>query len=495
MQRLVNSDQPPNIIFILADDYGYHDIGYHGSEIKTPNLDKLAESGVKLENYYVQPICTPTRSQLLSGRYQIHTGLQCGVIWAPQPNGIPLNDTLLPEKMKKVGYATHAIGKWHVGFYQPAYLPTRRGFDSFYGYLTGREDYLTHMTGTGYPYLQPKRGSWNGVDFHRNDQVVRNENGTYSTYLFSREAVNIINDPDSQNGPFFIYLAYQAVHGPLEAPDSYVTPYMNISDRNRRVYAGMVSAMDEGVGNITRALAKNGLSNSTLIVFSTDNGGQVHAGGNNWPLRGWKRSLWEGGIKGVGFVHGSMINQPKRISTKMIHVSDWYPTLVHVAGGNVTGLKLDGYNQWDTISNDSDSPRTEILHNIQPTCSNSYENFTYRAAVRIGDWKLIVGNPGNSSWVPPPGMKCPTTCAGNVTTGMWLFNIAEDPEERNDLSDAYLKKVKELLDRIEYYNSTAVPARYPDPDLMADPALHDGAWVPWQKDPESHFESVLNFGT
>ena len=171
LSAVVNSDQPPNIIFILADDYGYHDIGYHGSEIKTPNLDKLAESGVKLENYYVQPICTPTRSQLLSGRYQIHTGLQCGVIWAPQPNGIPLNDTLLPEKMKEVGYATHAIGKWHVGFYQPAYLPTRRGFDSFYGYLTGREDYLTHMTGTGYPYLQPKRGSWNGVDFHRNDQV------------------------------------------------------------------------------------------------------------------------------------------------------------------------------------------------------------------------------------------------------------------------------------------------------------------------------------
>ena len=210
----------------------------------------------------------------------------------------------------------------------------------------------------------------------------------------------------------------------------------------------------------------------------------MYEGGNNWPLRGWKGSLWEGGMKGIGFVHGSIIKKTKRISQELIHVTDWFPTLVHLAGGNVSGLTLDGYNQWDTISNGAPSPRTEILHEIRPVYNNTYESFSYRAGIRIGDWKLIVGDPGNSSWVPPPGMSCPAgeSCMGNVTTGTWLFNVTDDPEERKDLKGAFPEKVKELLDRIEYYNRTAVPPRYPDPDPMACPQLHGGAWVPWQKE-------------
>ena len=206
-------------------------------------------------------------------RYQIHTGLQHGIIWAAQPNGVPLNDTLLPQKLKQQGYATHAVGKWHVGFYRTSYTPTKRGFDSFFGYLTGSEDYFTHVRGGGFPGWEVCK-HWNGVDLHRNEQVVESENGTYSTHLFTQEVINIISQHDASQ-PLFIYLPFQAVHGPLQVPDSYLEPYMHIQDHNRRIYAGMVSAMDEGVGNITNALVQKGIMNNTVIIFSTDNGGQV----------------------------------------------------------------------------------------------------------------------------------------------------------------------------------------------------------------------------
>lgn len=175
--------------------------------------------------------------------------------------------------MKKHGYATHAVGKWHVGFYKKDYTPTRRGFDSYFGYLTGSEDYYTHMTGGGFPGWNVSK-HWKGVDLHNNDQVVRSETGHYSTHLFTQEVINII-EQHSTSEPLFVYLPFQAVHGPLQVPDSYVEQYTHIQDHKRRIYAGMVSAMDEGIGNITSALDKKGIMNNTIIIFSTDNGGQV----------------------------------------------------------------------------------------------------------------------------------------------------------------------------------------------------------------------------
>ncbi|XP_062502311.1 arylsulfatase B-like isoform X2 [Corticium candelabrum] len=293
----------PSILLIIADDYGFHDIGYHDSEIRTPVLDKLAGEGVKLENYYVQPICTPTRSQLLSGRYQIHTGLQHGIIWPAQPNGIPLNDTLLPQKLKELGYATHAVGKWHVGFFKKDYTPTQRGFDSFFGYLTGSEDYYTHTRRNGFPGW-PECKNWEGVDLHHNEKVVRTENGTYSTHLFTQKVIDIINQHNTDH-PLFVYLPFQAVHEPLQVPESYLMPYMHIEDHNRRIYAGMVSAMDEGVGNITKALRTKGIMNNTVIIFSTDNGGQdyrIHS--DPCKLHGFMCIIPSSESEGVGIKRG-----------------------------------------------------------------------------------------------------------------------------------------------------------------------------------------------
>nr|XP_022320934.1 arylsulfatase B-like isoform X2 [Crassostrea virginica] len=455
----------PHILLVIADDFGFNDIGYHGSEIKTPNLDKLAGEGIKLENYYVQPICTPTRSQLMSGRYQIHTGLQHGVIRPPQPNGLPLDSAILPEKLKEVGYSTHAVGKWHLGFYKKEYLPTNRGFDSHFGYLTGAEDYFTHARCFG---------KLCGTDL-RDNMDPANYTGVYSAHLFAQKASEVVKN-----------------HNTDKVPDKYIQPYMHIQDQQRRTYAGMVSAMDEAIGNLTDVLKEKGMWNNTLMIFSTDNGGQIHAGGNNFPLRGWKDSLWEGGVHGVGFVHGQMLKRKGVVSRDLIHVSDWFPTLISMVGGNLNGTKpLDGMDQWKTISEGTSlSPRKSILHNIDPMYppvgervpSSPFDN-RIRAAVRMGDWKLITGNPGNGSWVPPPHMMKSASLSkdGNsAEKNIWLFNITDDPNEHNDVSGTMQHVVMNMLALLAQYNQTAVPCRYPAMDPKADPKYHGGYWGPWE---------------
>ncbi|XP_052256156.1 arylsulfatase B-like isoform X1 [Dreissena polymorpha] len=475
----------PHILLVVADDYGFHDIGYHGSEIRTPNLDNLAHGGVRLENYYVQPICTPTRSQLLSGRYQIHTGLQHGIIWPPQRNGLPLDSPTIADKLREAGYATHAVGKWHIGFYTKDYLPTSRGFDSYFGYLTGSEDYYTHYR---------CYGKMCGTDLRNNTDPADQYKGFYSTHLFANRVIDIISKHEDDK-PLFIYVPFQAVHSPLQVPEIYEEQYWFINDRDRRTYAGMVSCMDEAVGNIAMAMQQRGFWDNTVMIFTTDNGGQILDGGNNYPLRGWKGSLWEGGTHGVGFIHSKLLSDKiiGSASPGLMHVTDWFPTLVKLAGGNLNGTKpLDGFDQWSAINNGDNSPRTELLHNIDPLTPpsgspvfNGTFDTSIRAALRMGDWKIITGDPGNSSWIPPPTL---SKAAITITErhppqtdvkNLWLFNIAKDPNEYNDLSEQEPVIVKKMLDRLQYYQSTAVPCRYPDDDPLADPAKHGGFWGPW----------------
>ncbi|XP_072036038.1 arylsulfatase B-like isoform X2 [Amphiura filiformis] len=491
--------KPPHVIFILADDYGYNDVGYHGSEIKTPNIDKLSGEGVRLENYYVQPICTPTRSQLLSGRYQIHTGLQHQIIWPPQANCLPLDDKTLAQALKELGYATHIVGKWHLGQYKKACWPTHRGFDTFFGHLTGSEDYYTHEhTGCGMT-MTPACSNWKGYDLRENDDVVHGYKGTYGTHMFTQKVQQLLQKHD-QTKPLFLYLPYQAVHSPLMAPAYYTDMYKDIKNKKRRVYAGMVTAMDEGIGNITDTLKNIGMWDDTVIFFSTDNGGMVTEGGNNWPLRGWKHSLWEGGMHGVGFVTGGAFPDARRGTTYngLIHVSDWFPTIVSgLVGSSVNGTKLDGHDVWDAISTGSPSPRTELLHNIDPLQPSPKADFmgnyvvkdpqadtfntSIRGAIRVGDWKLITGDPGDNRWMPLPDSGItppkPTDPKGKR---LWLFNIAEDPNEFHDLSEFRPDVVEQLYERLQDYYKTAVPVRFPAGDPKADPKLHNNTWSYWE---------------
>lgn len=468
--------QQPNVVFILADDYGFHDIGYHQSEIRTPNLDRLAAQGVKLENYYVQPICTPTRSQLMSGRYQIHTGLQHSIIRSRQPNCLPLNSPTLADKMKESGYSTHMVGKWHLGFYKKECLPTSRGFDSYYGYLTGSENYYTHHCCDRYC----------GFDLRDNLTKVTDQMGHYSTHLFARKAIDVVKNHDEKK-PLFLYVALQSVHAPLQVPEEYIRPYHFIKNKRRRIYAGMTACMDEAIGNITDALKMRGLWNNTVFIFSTDNGGQILDGGNNWPLRGWKGSLWEGGLHGVGFVSSNLLKQKGVTSKALIHVSDWFPTLVGLAGGSLNGTKpLDGFDQWKTISEGQLSPRKELLHNIDPlektkgkSSFSGHFDTRVRAALRIGDWKIITGNPGNSSWIPPPHINGNWEIPEDSEKNVWLFNITNDPNEHFDLSNERPDLVRRMLQRLSFYNSTSVDCHFPGDDPQSNPQLHGGFWGPW----------------
>ncbi|KAI8798545.1 arylsulfatase B [Biomphalaria glabrata] len=512
LATLAGAQRKPNIVFVVADDYGFHDIGYHGSEIFTPHLDKLAAQGVKLENYYVQPICSPTRSQLLTGRYQIHTGLQHNIIWPSQPYGMPLEFPTIANFLKENGYTTHAVGKWHLGLYKKEYTPLNRGFDTFYGYWEGGEDYYTYYncdtwhnksidieSGITKSYsekdIQSHQNSdktqWCGYDLRDMDKPVTNMNGSYSTYVYTSKSIDIINKANPEK-PFFLYLAYQAVHSPMEVPDIYLEPYKHIQDKNRRIYAGMTSCMDEGVANVTNALKAKGLWDNTIFIFTTDNGGEVLAGGNNWPLRGYKHTLWEGGVRGISFVTSPLIQQKGVISEELMHVSDWFPTIADIIGVHVnSSLKLDGTNQWPMISKGETSKRKEILHNIDiltPLNGDRMYNDTFdtriRAAIRMGNYKLITGMPGDGNWYPPPhdshlkNHKFNSTEASNKN--IWLFNVKVDPYEVIDLSGVLLDQVRLMLDRLLYYNATAVSPLYPESDPNCDPTLHGGYWGPWQ---------------
>ncbi|XP_046556434.1 arylsulfatase B-like, partial [Haliotis rubra] len=352
----------------------------------------------------------------------------------------------------------------------------------FAGYLAGAEDYYTHS------HCDYRNAALCGNDLRNNTKPVFTENGHYSTHLFTEKAIDIIQKHDKSK-PFFLYLAYQSTHTPLQVPSQYMNQYSHINDTKRRTFAGMSTCMDEGIGNVTAALKSSGQLANTLIVFSADNGGEIHEGANNWPLRGNKNTLWEGGSRAVGFVYGDMLQNKGTTNHQMIHVSDWFPTLVGLAGGNTNGTKpLDGFDQWKTISQNSTSPRTEILHNIDPLTmpkgqklyNNTFDT-RIRAAIRVGKWKLITGNPGEGSWTPPPqsGEK-PIQEPVDALKNLWLFDIPNDPNERHDVSAANPGVVMDLLNRLANYQKTAVPTVYPTSDLMADPKLHGGFWGPWE---------------
>ncbi|XP_067144724.1 arylsulfatase B-like [Centruroides vittatus] len=467
----------PHIIFIVADDLGWNDVSWHNPEMLTPNLGNLAREGVILNQSYVQPVCTPSRTAFMSGYYPFKVGRQNSVIDYLEPTGLSINFTLLPEKLKSLGYSTHIVGKWHLGYCNWSYTPTYRGFDTFFGYYGGAEDYYTHSWIINDKSLKntPWRNAEYYLDFRNDTHPAKNYNGVYSPLVFAKTVNEILSKSDPKN-PLFLYLPFQSVHAPLQVPKRWEDLYRNIKNNNRRKYCGMVSAMDDAVGKIITSLKKYGFFNNSVIIFTTDNGGQTKAGGNNWPLRGNKGTLWEGGTRGPAFVYSPNLLKKRYVNTKIIHAVDWYPTILHLAGSSKVNNKIDGVNQWDVINNDGPSARSEFIYNI-------FDNSHRRAAIRVGDYKLIWGHPGNpSGWIPPPRqnehIKSCNLSTKSIVSAIRLFNIKEDPTERNNLG-ATLPKVVELLKtKIIEYSREMIHADDPKDDPNGDPIYWNGVFSP-----------------
>uniref|UniRef100_A0A3B3U948 Arylsulfatase B n=1 Tax=Poecilia latipinna TaxID=48699 RepID=A0A3B3U948_9TELE len=438
----------------------------------------------------------PSRKKMIKSGYlqppQIHTGMQHQIIWPCQPYCVPLDEKLLPQLLKEAGYGTHMVGKWHLGMYKKDCLPTRRGFDTYFGYLTGSEDYFTHERCYDIAPLNLTRCA---LDLRDGEEVAAAYKGDYSTELFSQRAVSfpclayeISPPPPLLSQPLFLYVALQAVHSPLQVPERYLAPYSFIEDRHRRLYAGMVSAMDEAVGNISLALQQEGLWDNTVLVFSTDNGGQTVYAGSNWPLRGRKLSLWEGGVRAVGFVAGPLLEKPGTVSRELIHVSDWLPTLVGLAGGSTGGTKpLDGFNVWKTIRC-CPSVHADALTLARGVAEDRWAKFGFNvsihAAIRSSNWKLLTGYPGQYSlspvWFPRPGYNGSNSGVPKLgpLKPIMLFDVEKDPEERNEVSAQFPDVVDYLLTRLQEHQKTALPINYPDDDPQCDPGP-TGAWGPW----------------
>ncbi len=404
--------EKPNILYILADDMGYADTGFNGcKDIKTPNLDQIARGGTILKSFYVQPVCSPTRSTLMTGRYPSHTGVY-SVVRPHAPWGLKLEEQTLAQVLRGAGYETAITGKWHLGEFKPAYLPTQRGFDHQYGLWFGMIDYFSHE----------REGV---LDWHRDDQPCKDEG--YTTHLIAKEACRIIREKNPDK-PLFLYLPFNAVHGPHQVPDSYCKPYQDLKGV-RRTYAGMMSAMDEAVGQVLAALDEMKIRDNTLIIFSSDNGGPSPGKvTSNGPLRAGKGTIYEGGVRVCACVNwpghipaGKTIDEP-------LHAVDWFPTLVKLTGATPElKLPLDGLDIWPVLTTGAKSPHDTLI-----LCGTKRG----QAAIRMGDWKLLVGAGG----------------------GDQLYNLAEDLGETKDLAAEKPEKLRELRARYDEMMKSAVPA-------------------------------------
>lgn len=428
----------PNIVYIMADDLGWADVGFHGPDIRTPNIDSLAEGGARLEAFYVLPVCTPTRSALMTGRYPIRYGRQFNVLRPGSKVGLSLRERLLPEALRAAGYATAICGKWHLGDFEPAYLPMQRGFEHQFGFASHGERF-SHF---------PKAGD----GLMRDQQPCADEG--YLTDLITKEAVGWIAQHGKSGKPFFLYVAYHSPHTPLECPPEYAAPYAALG-ATRSVYAGMVAAMDEGIGRIISAIEGQGIRRNTLIIFNSDNGGLMTKGdiASNGPLRGGKGDLYEGGTRVAACANwqgripaGTVVHEP-------LHIVDWYPTLLKLAGGSrESDLPFDGCDIWPTIAEGKPSPHQTLLLNVVGRMG----------AIRVGNWKLLrnclASDDAEGDAKRTKGERAQRKKERrNAPDVVELFNLAEDIGEKNNLAARFPERVQELAARLDVFAKEAVP--------------------------------------
>ncbi len=412
--------QKPNIIIILADDMGWGDVGFHGSDIRTPNLDKLSKEGIVLDNFYTAPICSPSRAGLMTGRYPDRFGLRENVIPPWRKFGVDTSEVFIPQMLAEAGYTNRAaIGKWHLGHAFKRYLPLHRGFTHFYGFYNGAIDYFTHK----------RMGE---LDWHDDSAVCRDKG--YSTDLITKEAVKCIQKYAKQSSPFFIYVAYNAPHTPYQAKKEDLLPYGYDKDKplipplrdaygeigrgnsKRQTYAAMVTCMDRGIGKMMQTLSTLHIKHNTLVLFFSDNGAKPNGGGSHGILRGWKFQEWNGGVRAPAIISWPDGFEEPRTTEQVMGYVDVMPTLRAIAGVEGRPKKLfDGMN---------------LLPVLEGKVKNIDRYFYLgNGAIIHWPWKLIEQHAGN------PAMHEKVDV---------LFNLVRDPTEKNNVKDIYPKVYKRL---------------------------------------------------
>lgn len=409
----------PNIVFIIADDLGWADVAFHGGNVPTPHLDKLAKDGLELGQHYVAPVCSPTRTGFLTGR----CWSRFGITTPTNELALPMDTVTLPRALKSVGYSTCLIGKWHLGSL-PKWGPNHFGFDHAYGSLAGGISPWNHRYKKG-PYT---------VTWHRNEKLI--EETGHVTDLLTDEAVEWI--ASLRDTPFFLYVPYTAVHLPIKEPEEWLkrVPPAIQGDVPRH-YAACVMHLDDAVGKIVRALEKNGVRENTLLVFTSDNGGSTAENndlkypddncpngkltGNNLPLRGRKGDIYEGGTRVPTLVSWPGHVKPGRVESP-VQITDWMPTFCTLAGYESKGdLRWDGTNLISLLTKHTELPDRPI-YTAGPR---------WRAtSLRYGDWKLIVRGEGKGRKIE-------------------LFHIAEDPTESKNRVETEPKRAMEMLEKLE----------------------------------------------
>lgn len=421
-------EPPPNFVILFADDLGYGDLGVFGSPtIATPRLDRMAAEGLKLTSFYAAPSCSPSRAALLTGRYPPRSGIW-RVLGPDDGGGIPASEVLLPEALEERGYRTQAVGKWHLGASREELFPTRNGFDEYFGLL-----YSNDMMP---PWVQTQRP----LQLYRNAKPVEHPvDQTTLTERYTEEAVRFIRS--SKDGPFFVYLAYTMPHVPLFASERF-------RGRSRRGLLGdVIETIDWSAGKILDAIEEEGLERRTLVVFTSDNGPWLHMpprmfgegivrqqdAGSPGPLRGWKGTTYEGGVRVPFIARWPGRIPPGRVSADIASTMDLYATLIALAGAKVPDDRIvDGTDILPLLEGTGPSPRDEFFYFLGKGPE----------AVRQGRWKLRVSRHLREGL--KPGEPVPPE----------LFDLEEDPSEMYDLSKDRPEIVERLRKRLEEFGAT-----------------------------------------
>ncbi|BES92942.1 Arylsulfatase [Nesidiocoris tenuis] len=518
---MVSSAKPPNIVILLADDMGWNDIGVHGSEVPTPNIDALAYNGIVLKRHYAQPSCTPSRSALLSGKYPIRYGLQGYPLSSKSKYGLPTDIKIMPEVLKELGYRTHLVGKWHQGYPTWRHMPTRRGFDSFYGFLNG---YLSYYDGVhcDSPSI--------GLDFRSDEEESwRSAYGKYLPEILSEKASAIVRNHSRhhKNDPLFLLVSMNAPHAGGNRPFINEIPPVRhdgarfIADEKRRIFADVMRYVDDTLGNVTSTLKAEGMLENSLILFLADNGGPsidpIWNYGNaasNFPFRGTKMSMYEGGVRAAAVLWKSNMVSTPRVYDGLFHITDWLPTLISAAGGSRLE-DLDGVDHWSALLGLSpDDPRKELLVEI----NDQGDSWGYVS----GNFKLVKSynstyrlSFADNYFSPPPeanpagyqfqevtasqvakaiGVKLNETACLEMREKMTLtqhctadqmalalqhdcsadgclYDISEDPSECFDIAKQHPDLARELFLKMKYYQDSMFKA--PDLPLNNEPNVRN----------------------